>query len=64
MGELLQTISIRKQYSSTLALDDVSVSFEGGKVSALLGKNGAGKSTLVKILAGTVVPTSGKLLLN
>jgi ribose transport system ATP-binding protein len=64
MAGLLQTISIRKQYSSTLALDDVSVSFEGGKVSALLGKNGAGKSTLVKILAGTVAPSSGKVLVN
>jgi ribose transport system ATP-binding protein len=61
---LLQTIAIRKEYPSTLALDDVSVSFEGGKVSALLGKNGAGKSTLVKILAGTAIPTAGKILVN
>jgi ribose transport system ATP-binding protein len=60
----LQTVALRKQYPSTLALDDVSVSFEGGKINALLGKNGAGKSTLVKILAGTLAPTSGKILIN
>ncbi len=60
----LETVGIRKQYPGTLALDDVSLRFEGGKVSALLGKNGAGKSTLVKILAGTVPPTSGHILIN
>jgi len=60
----LQTVKIRKEYPGTLALDDVSVSFEGGKIHALLGKNGAGKSTLVKILAGTVQPTGGSILLN
>jgi ribose transport system ATP-binding protein len=60
----LQTIRIRKEYPGTLALDDVSVQFEAGKVSALLGKNGAGKSTLVKILAGTTQPTSGEIHIN
>jgi ribose transport system ATP-binding protein len=64
MASQLQTLKIRKEYPGTLALDDVSVSFEGGKIHALLGKNGAGKSTLVKILAGTVQPTSGSILLN
>jgi ribose transport system ATP-binding protein len=60
----LQTIRIRKEYPGTLALDDVSVQFQAGKVSALLGKNGAGKSTLVKILAGTTQPSSGEIHIN
>jgi ribose transport system ATP-binding protein len=60
----LQTIALRKEYPGTLALDDVSVSFAGGQVHALLGKNGAGKSTLVKIFAGSVQPTSGQLLVD
>ena len=60
----LQTRAIRKEYPGTVALDDVSVCFEGGKVHALLGKNGAGKSTLVKIFAGAVQPTSGSVLVN
>ena len=64
MNSSLETSCIRKEYAGTVALDDVSVRFEGGKVSALLGKNGAGKSTLVKILAGTVQPTSGQILIN
>lgn len=60
----LQTIAIRKEYPGTVALDDVSVSFAGGKIHALLGKNGAGKSTLVKIFAGTVAPTRGRILVD
>ena len=60
----IQTIAIRKEYPGTVALDDVNVAFEGGKVHALLGKNGAGKSTLVKIFAGSVQPTSGVLRLR
>ena len=60
----LQTIRLRKVYPGTVALDDVSMTFEAGRVSALLGKNGAGKSTLVKILSGAVKPTSGQALLD
>ena len=57
----LEAIHIHKEYPGTIALDDVSLGFEGGKVHALIGKNGAGKSTLVKILAGSVVSTSGEV---
>ena len=53
-----------KEYPGTVALDGVTVSFAGGQVHALLGKNGAGKSTLVKILAGSVAPSSGKVLMD
>ncbi|MCY3023406.1 MAG: sugar ABC transporter ATP-binding protein [Planctomycetota bacterium] len=60
----LQTENIRKEYPGTVALDNVSVSFDGGKVHALIGKNGAGKSTLVKIFAGAVQPTSGRILVD
>jgi ribose transport system ATP-binding protein len=60
----LETFRIRKEYPGTVALNDVSLRFDGGRVVALLGKNGAGKSTLVKILAGTVQPTSGHIAIN
>ncbi len=64
MQASLETFRIRKEYPGTLALDDISLRFESGKVCRLLGKNGAGKSTLVKILAGTVQPTSGHIAIN
>lgn len=60
----LQTISLRKEYPGTVALNDVSVAFAGGKIHALIGKNGAGKSTLVKLIAGATRPTSGSILID
>ncbi|MCX7045973.1 MAG: sugar ABC transporter ATP-binding protein [Candidatus Sumerlaeota bacterium] len=59
---MLQVLNLRKEYPGVLALDDVSITFENGCVHALIGKNGAGKSTVVKILAGAVQPTSGRIL--
>ena len=60
----LETAGIRKEYPGTVALKDVSLRFEEGKIHALVGKNGAGKSTLVKIFAGAIQPTAGSILLN
>ena len=61
---VLRTEHIVKQYPGCLALNDVSVSFESGKVNALLGKNGSGKSTLVKCFSGAIQPTSGTFYLD
>ena len=46
------------------ALDDVSVSFEKGKITGLIGHTGSGKSTLVNLLNGLYKPTSGKVFLD
>lgn len=47
-----------------VALDDVSVSFERGKITGLIGHTGSGKSTLVQLLNGLLRPKSGKILLD
>jgi len=60
----IRTEHITKDYPGTRALDDISISFDSGRVHALVGKNGSGKSTLVKIFAGAIKPTSGDFYLN
>ena len=46
------------------ALDDVTVGFEKGKVTGVIGHTGSGKSTLVQLLNGLLRPTEGKVLLD
>lgn len=60
----IRTEHITKDYPGTRALDDISVTFDSGKVHALVGKNGSGKSTLVKIFSGAIKPTAGDFFLN
>lgn len=43
-------------------LDNVNVTFPTGASVGLMGRNGAGKSTLLRIVAGTILPTSGKVV--
>ncbi len=45
------------------ALDDVSFTVEEGQVTGLVGADGAGKTTLIRIAAGLLVPSAGKMTL-
>lgn len=44
-----------------IAVNDVSFAVEEGDIIGILGPNGAGKSTTIKMLTGTLYPTSGKI---
>src|SRR4030066_287284 len=59
---LFRLENISHQYSvGTLALNEVSLSFDKGERIALLGTNGSGKTTLLYHLNGILKPTSGKI---
>ena len=47
-----------------VALDNIDVSFEKGKITGLIGHTGSGKSTLVNLLNGLYKPTEGNVLLD
>ena len=55
---------ISKRFADTRALEDVSLTFEEGKIYGLLGNNGAGKSTLLNILSGRLCPDSGTVTVD
>jgi len=49
-----------KEYDEVIAVNDISLKIEKGKIFAFLGPNGAGKTTTVEILEGVRKKTSGK----
>lgn len=61
---VIKTENLTKRYKSTLALDDVSVSFGGNKIYGLLGRNGAGKTTLINIITNRLFATSGSVTVD
>ena len=69
MNEILRIENLSYVYGKgtpfeKIALDNVSVSFEKGKITGLIGHTGSGKSTLVNLLNGLNKPTSGKVYLD
>ena len=61
---LVQIKGLSKQYSGKLALKEVNLNIESGRIIGLLGPNGAGKTTLIKILNGLLQPDAGTVLIN
>jgi len=55
---------IRKQFGQFTALNDVSLKFADGELTALLGPSGCGKTTLLRIIAGLEFPDAGRVLLD
>ena len=66
MNELSRLIinELTKKYYNKIALRNVSLNFEQGKIYGLLGPNGSGKTTLMKVVAGLHKQTSGHVLIN
>ena len=53
--------NLTKRFGQKTAVDDVSLALTSG-VWGLIGANGAGKTTLMRMLAGILTPTSGRVL--
>ena len=56
MSKMMECKNLCKDYGNVLALDQVNISLESGRIVGLLGPNGSGKTTLLKIANGLLVP--------
>jgi len=57
---MIEVEGVSKRFGTTVALADVEVTAERGRVLGLLGPNGAGKTTLVRVLTTLLRPDSGR----
>jgi len=53
-----------KRYGTFTAVDGVSLRVEPGQIHGFLGPNGAGKTTTIRMIAGLLKPTAGRILVN
>lgn len=63
MAKAIEINGLRKEYGAKIAVKDIHLEVEEGKLLALLGVNGAGKTTTIKMLTGLAVPTKGDALI-
>ncbi|MBO8173891.1 MAG: ABC transporter ATP-binding protein [Thermococcus sp.] len=61
---MIEVENLTKKFGDKIAVDGISFRVYDGEIYGLLGPNGSGKSTTMKILAGILKPTSGKVLVG
>ncbi len=63
--ERIKEIIFRRRYHKEFwALKEISFELRQGEILGIIGENGSGKSTLLKIIAGVLIPDSGKIQIN
>jgi branched-chain amino acid transport system ATP-binding protein len=58
---ILEVENITQRFGSFVAINNVSVTFERNKLTAIIGPNGAGKSTFFNVISGAFAPTQGRM---
>jgi ABC-2 type transport system ATP-binding protein len=56
--------NLTKTYSGRKAVDDLNLQISQGTIFGFIGPNGAGKTTTIKMMAGVLKPTKGRILIN
>ncbi|NJD54246.1 MAG: ATP-binding cassette domain-containing protein [Candidatus Methanoperedens sp.] len=60
----IETTNLTKKYKTLVAVNNLNLKVEKGKIFGLLGPNGAGKSTILSMLCTIINPTSGSATVN
>ena len=57
----ISAVDVSKRYGPVIALDRLTLDIQRGEVFGLLGPNGSGKTTFMRLLAGYLLPSAGRL---
>lgn len=60
MSNIIETKNLTKRFGDLIAVNDLTISLEPGKIYGFLGPNGAGKTTTMSMISDLIVPTSGE----
>lgn len=60
----LEVRHLTKRFGGVAAIDDVTLEFPSGSLSAVIGPNGAGKSTFFNLISGALAPDGGQILVD
>lgn len=58
---IMYTKELSKKYHGCIAVENLDIHIKEGQLTAYLGTNGAGKSTTIRMITGTLLPTSGQV---
>lgn len=58
---LIELIDVSKDYAGDVALEHVTLYVKDGEFLTLLGPSGCGKTTMLRLIAGFIMPTSGRI---
>ena len=61
---IIEVRNVTKKFGQAVVLNDVSASFEKGKIHGLIGRNGSGKTMLLKCICGLVPVTQGEIYID
>ncbi len=60
-GPLIELVGATRRFGATVAVAKLDLRLCPGRIHALIGENGAGKSTALKLMAGHLVPSDGRV---
>lgn len=62
MDDIIRVEGVSKDFKGACVLNNVSVSFEQGKIHGIIGRNGSGKTVLIKTICGFIRPDQGSVI--
>ncbi|MEM5785496.1 ABC transporter ATP-binding protein [Sulfurihydrogenibium subterraneum] len=61
---MIKIQDLQKRFGKFVALENINIEIEKGKITSIIGPNGSGKTTLIKSILGLVIPTKGKIYID